>query len=152
MGVNSKMFVATKGENILKILPKVESEFNKWQRKKLRNFLNENNYANILEFIWDPKTGHEKSFTNGVNLNVHEGVGSFNISFTIYGKTYSIFITHTCHSDYKDTYEGEKIIFSTGVGGLYWEAMKIIANVVKSFGDVYYTEDDSKMDFEKINV
>lgn len=152
MGVNAKMFVTTKGENILKILPKVESELNKWQRKKLHTFLNENNYANILEFIWNPKTGHEKSFTNGVNLNVHEGVRSFSINFTIAGKVRNIFITHTFHSDYKYVYEGEKIIFSTGVGGLYWEAMKIIANVVKNFGDVYYTEDDSKMDFKKIIV
>lgn len=47
-----------------------------------------------------------------------------------------------CYTDHSDTYEGDKIIFSIGCWGSYNEIMMIVADAVKSFGDVYYDFND----------
>ena len=49
MGVDTKLFVATKEENILKIMPKVIDSINEWQRNLAINYSKEKGFRNPKE-------------------------------------------------------------------------------------------------------
>jgi len=149
MSVNTKMFVATSKENILKIMPKVIEELNKWQREKLDNYWKENGFKSRVHYIFNKNKSNNPDFTNGVNTSTYDFL-SFKITFTVNGEKRILFITHTCSNDYQDIYEGEKIIFSLGCWGMSEEIMLFLSEVVKEFGDVYFTKNNSTDDFEKI--
>ena len=89
-------------------------------------------------------------WSNGIR-----GVDTYNfevfyINFSIDKEQRSLFVTHTCSSDYKDIYDGDKIIFSLGKWGMCEEIMQVVIESVKEFGDVYYTPDDCSEEFQLI--
>lgn len=155
MGVNAKLFIATKPENLLQIMPKVINALNVWQRAELDQYWDKKGFENRLQFMFrDKKIGVNKDlkdFTNGIyDVRTHD-FRSFDIYLTVHGEKRTLFITHNCSGDYSDTYVGEKIIFSLGSWGLSKEIMMVVADAINEFGDIYFTNNDCSDDFEKLN-
>jgi hypothetical protein len=154
MGVDTTMFVATKKENILNVMPKVIDTLNVWQRKKLDAYWKEKGFNCRASFLLrDKELDNErdiKNYSNGIRtINTYD-FRSFTLQLTVDGENRVLFITHNCSNDYSDTYEGDKIIFSLGYWGLSVEMMKVVAEVCKEFGDCYFTENDCRDEFVKI--
>ena len=153
MGVDTKAFVAVKKEAVIDLMPKLIKDLNEWQRGELKHYADSEGFDSITRFLFRNKEAGVnkdlKDFTNGVSIHTHD-FGSFNISFTVYGETRSLFITHTCSCDYSDVYDGDKIIFSLGKWGMDEEIMKVVMKSIKEFGDVYYTPNDCSDDFTKM--
>jgi len=155
MGENAKLFIATKPENILKVMPKVIEALNVWQRKELDQYWDKKGFENRIQFLFRDKkleiNKDLKDFTNGIYDVKTFDFRSFDIYLTVHGENRSLFITHTCSNDYSDTYVGEKIIFSLGSWGLSKEIMMVVANSINQFGDIYFTNNDCSEEFEKLN-
>jgi hypothetical protein len=156
MGLDSKLFVATKKENILKVMPKVIGSLNTYIRAELDAYLEEKGFSNRMQFMFRDKESKLnkdlKDFSNGISECTTYDFRSWNINFKIQGENRSLFVTHTCSNDYKEVYDGDKIIFSLGYWGLSDEIMKVIAESLKEFGDVYYDFNDcDDEDFVKLN-
>ncbi len=144
MGVDAKLFVATKKENILEVMPKVIDSLNVYIREELDRYWQKENFLSRAVFMFSQEG--EKLFSNGVREVTTSDFRSWWINFTIHGENRRVFVTHSCSNDYKDTYEGEKIIFSLGHWGLSDVIMKVIAKSLKEFGDVYYDFNDCDTD------
>lgn len=154
MGVNTKMFVATKTKNILEVMPIAIKAINKWQREHLDNYWDKKGFKNRISFLHrDKEIGVNKDlkeYTNGIrSVDTHD-FRSWNMCFTVHGEKRSLFITHTCSYDFKDAYEGEKIIFSLGFWGMSKDIMMVIGDAIKEYGDIYFVENDSKDEWEQI--
>lgn len=152
MGVNTKMFVATDSNNILKLMPKLIKAINVWQRDKLDTYCKSKGFKSRMEYLFQKDSNNNKVFTNGIYNVSTTDFRSFNIYFTVHGEKRALFITHECSCDYSDTYEGEKIIFSLGASGMSEEIMMVVAEIVKEFGDVYYTPNDGGEKFKLIHI
>lgn len=154
MGVSSVLFVATKPENILQIMPKVIDAINVWQRAELDQYWDRKGFDSRAMFLFRNKESEVnkglKDFTNGIYDTSTSNFRSFITQFKVYGNSRALFCTHTCSSDYSDTYDGDKIIFSLGSWGLSEKIMMVVSDVVKEYGDVYFTNNDCEDDFEKI--
>jgi len=154
MGVNTVAFVTAKPEKILEIMPKLIKDLNAWQRAELDEYWDKKGFHNRLMFLMRDKSLNInkglQDFSNGISSITTYDFGSFTINFTVRDEQRQLFITHTCSSDYKDTYEGDKIIFSLGHWGLSVEIMKVVADSVKEFGDVYFVENDCSSEFRKV--
>lgn len=154
MGANTTMFITTKKENILEIMPKVISALNKWQRNELDNYWNKKGFENRAQYIFrdkeNPKNKDLKDYSNGIRKITTHDFRSFSINFNVNDETRNLFITHTCSTDYSEIYEGDKIIFSLGCWGMNKEIMLVIANAIKDFGDIYFVENDCAEDFIKL--
>jgi hypothetical protein len=156
MGLDSKLFVATKKENILHVMPKVIEGLNTYIRAELDAYLEEKGFSNRMQFMFRDKESELnkglKDFSNGISECTTYDFRSWNINFKIQGENRSLFVTHTCSNDYKEVYDGDKIIFSLGYWGLSDEIMKVVAESLKEFGDVYYDFNDcDDEDFVKLN-
>lgn len=151
MGQDTNLFVATKKENILQVMPKVIEAINKWQRFKLDEYWKSEGFESRGQFLYRKDKTKNKGFSNGI-INVDTSTfTSFNIHFEVKGEKRSVFITHTCSCDYSEIYEGEKIIFSLGYWGMSEKIMMVVANAVKDFGDVYFVLNDcGEKEFEKL--
>lgn len=154
MSVNTKMFVTAGQEKFLDIMPKVVEQLNKWQREKLHSYCKENGFNNIFSYLWrDKKKDQENGifeYSNGVNKIHSFDFRNFEIFFTIRGEHRRIFVTPNCSMDYGEVYEGDKIIFDLNAWGMSEEIMMSFADVLKEFGDVYYTPNDCSEDFVKL--
>lgn len=149
MGVNATLFVATKKENILDVMPKVIETLNTYIRKELDEYWKKEGFENRTHFIFSQEDN--KVFTNGIREVITSDFRSCWVNFTIHGENRRVFVTHNCSTDYKDIFDGEKIIFSLGYWGLSDEIMKVIAEPLKEFGDVYYDFNDcDDQDFIKL--
>jgi hypothetical protein len=156
MSVDSKLFVTTNKENIIKIMPILLDSLNIYIRKELDSYLVGKPFNGRLQYVFRDKTSKQNKdlldFSNGVTSCNTSSFNSFEINFTIYGEQRSLFVTHTCSNDYSEIYKGDKIIFSLGCWGKYDEIMKLVANSVKDFGSVYYDFNDcDSEDFIKLN-
>jgi hypothetical protein len=156
MGLDSKLFVATKKENILQVMPKVIEGLNTYIRAELDAYLEEKGFSNRMQFMFRDKESELnkglKDFSNGISECTTYDFRSWNINFKIQGENRSLFVTHTCSNDYKEVYDGDKIIFSLGYWGLSDEIMKVVAESLLEFGDVYYDFNDcDDEDFVKLN-
>lgn len=155
MGVDTTMFITSKKESILEIMPIVLDKLNEWIRNELDNYADTKGFDNRMQFLFrdkdSPLNKGLKDFTNGVSKTDTYDFRSFNTCFTISGESRQLFITHSCSNDYKDIYEGEKIIFSLGCWGLSHEIMMVIADSIKDKGNIYYCENDCEGDFKLIN-
>lgn len=156
MGQSAIVFVTANPENSNEVYKTVKRALDKWQRNLLDQYWARKGFSSRAEFFWrnkDKPLNHNfTDWTNGIYDIKTSDFGSFNMDFTVNGEVRSLFCTHTCSSDYKDTYEGDKIIFSIGYWGLSDEIMKIVAEACKSFGDVYYDFNDcDDKDFIKLN-
>ena len=143
MGVSSQLFVCSNAENLIHIMPKVISALNKWQRNLRANAISNPSDIFDEEFI--------AKWSNGISAITTYDFGSFSLFFRVDGEQRRLFVTHTCSSDYSDIYEGNKIIFSLNSWGMDVAIMDVVANAVKEFGDVYYTDNDCDNEFIKIN-
>jgi hypothetical protein len=156
MGVDTKMFIAAKKEAILEIMPKVITALNKWQRNELDRYANLKGFDNRISFIVrDKEAGVNKNlkeYSNGITSCDTHDFGSFNILFTVNGESRQLFITHSCSSDYSDTYEGDKIIFSLGCWGMSEEIMMVVAKSINDLGEIYYVKNDCSEDFVKLDL
>lgn len=155
MGVDTKMFIATKKENIIVVMPKIIEAINTWQRKELDQYLDKKGFENRMLFLHRNKeeklNDGLKDFSNGIRSCDTSDFRSFNINFTVKGEQRNLFITHTCSNDYYTTYEGDKIIFSLGCWGMSEEIMMVCVEALKEVGEIYYTKNDCDKDFEKLN-
>ena len=154
MGIDTKLFIATKEENILKIMPLVISALNEWQRDLMVRYAKENGFKTALQYIFRDKDSESnkmlKDFSNGIKSCRTHNFESFHVNFIVNGEHRDLFVTHTCSNDYSDIYKGEKIIFSLGCWGMSKEIMMVIAEAIKDYGDVYFVKDDCSEDFEKL--
>lgn len=154
MGASTILFVATKEDNFLKMMPKVLKELNKWQKKSLDQYWNDKGFESRLSFLFRNKeagvNSDLKDFSNGISDISSYDFRSFHINFMIEGNGRSLFVTHACSMDYSDTYDGEKIIFSLGSNEQSKEMMMVIAEVTKEFGDTYFTINDCNDEFVKL--
>lgn len=154
MGVDTKLFVTTSGDNIINVMPKVIDAVNKWQRNYLDNYWDKKGFQNRISFLSrNKKSGANKDlkeYSNGIKSVETYNFKSFNMYLTVNGESRSVFITHTCGSDYKEVYEGDKIIFSLGCWGMSKEIMMVIGEAVRSFGDVYFAYNDCSGEFKKL--
>ena len=149
MGVDTRMFIATKKENILEVMPKVIKAINEWQRFELKTASEKAGFDNILQFLFSSEENKD-NWSNGIsNINTYD-FGSFNINFRFNGESRSLFITHTCSNDYSDIYDGEKIIFSLGCWGRSEDIMMVIIEALFGLGTIYYTHNDCDNDFKQI--
>lgn len=152
MGCDTKLFVATKTENITKVMPKVLKALNEWQRNRLDQYWNDNGFRSRLQFLFSTKDDENyQNFSNGVKSCNTYDFESFSIYFTVENEDRRLFVTHSCSSDYSEFYEGDKIIFSLGTWGMSTEIMKVVAETVKEFGDVYFCENDCVKEIEQLN-
>ena len=154
MGVDTKMFLATKKENILNVMPKIIDTINTWQRNELDIYWSKKGFESRMQFLFRNKeigvNKDLKEYSNGIISCNTSDFRSFNINFIIKGENRSLFITHSCSCDYSEIYKGDKIIFSLGMWGMSEEIMMVVAKSVKEFGDCYYTKNDCSYDFKKI--
>lgn len=154
MGVDTKMFIVTKKENILEVMPKVIEGLNKFIRFELKAYSEKKGFDSIRAFIFrDKENEHNKNlkdFTNGIRNVYSYDFRSFFIDFTLYGEVRSLFITHSCSNDYSDIHKGDKIIFNLGAWGRSEEIMMVIAESIKDMGDIYFTKNDCAIDFKCI--
>lgn len=146
MACETKVFVATKKENIINVMPKLINDLNKWQQNQLDTHWEEKGFKSRLQYLCATENN---DFTNGVEVNSCD-FNSFTIDFKVRGEQRSVFVTHKCSMDYSDVYEGEKMIFSLNMWGMHKEIMNCIAESIKEFGEVYYTENDCYEKFVKI--
>ena len=156
MGLDSKLFVATTKENILQVMPKVIDSLNTYIRTELDAYLDRKGFSNRMQFMFRDKESKLnkdlKDFSNGVREVTTTDFRSWLVNFTVHGEGRSLFVTHTCSNDYKEVYDGDKIIFNLGYWGLSDEIMKVVAESLKEFGDVYYDFNDcDDEDFVKLN-
>jgi hypothetical protein len=156
MGVNTKMFIAVKKEAIIDIMPIVIDALNKWQRRDLDRYADSKGFENRMSFLFRDKDAEVnkglKEYSNGIRTCGTYDFRSFNINFTIHGESRQLFITHTCSSDYSDTYKGDKIIFSLGNWGMSEDIMMVVADAIKDKGDLYYVKNDCSDDFKKLEL
>lgn len=148
------MFVTCNKEDVINIGQSVSQALDKYSREVLDyHWQNNTDYSNRLQFLCsDENKQRESRFTNGV------GIRSYNFDHFLFSfgsgeyleRSLSMF--PTCSSDYSDTYDGYKVIFSIGMWGKYDEIMMVIAEAVKEFGDVFYKPNDcDDKDFVKLN-
>jgi hypothetical protein len=151
MGVDTKMFIATKKENILEVMPKVIKSINEWQRFELQTTFIKEGFESVLQFLYSSEE-NLKNWSNGIhNISTYD-FSCFNIDFRVNGEGRSLFVTHACSNDHSDTYNGEKIIFSLGCWGRSEEIMMVVAEAIKEFGDIYYTHNDCQDEFKKLTL
>ena len=101
-------------------------------------------YGAVYSAIRDFTRAKAEIFTSNFN--------HFWLSFVTAKESRDIFMTHSCSYDYKEIYDGEKIIFSIGHWGDHQIYMDIIKDAIKDFGDVYEDVNDcDDIDFEKVN-
>lgn len=146
------MFIATKEINILKVMPKVISSINKWQRSILHEYLKNNGFESKLGFMFRDmeKYGGLLDFSNGIGKVTTDDFRSFCINFIVKGEKRNLSVFIDCSCDYSETYKGEKIIFSIGCWGMSKEIMMSFAKNISEFGDIYFCENDAADDFEKL--
>ena len=142
MGIDTKMFIATNTNNFLEIMPKVICKLSEWQREKLDKEA-EKEQKNRMSFLIENKD----NWSNGINNVYTYEFNSFHINFRVNGEKRNLFVTHVCSNDYSDVFEGEKIIFSLGCWGMSEEIMMVVADAIKEFGDIYYTNNDCETNF-----
>lgn len=142
MGIDSKLFVTCGKENTVAVGQSVRNTLNVWIRKSLDKDMKKYgavNYFQVKEVL--PKDIY---YTNGVKGFYSHDLESFTISFGCGDDMERTLWMHTdCSVDYNDAFEGDKIIFSIGCWGMYEEIMKVVADAVRQFGDVYYDKNDS---------
>lgn len=156
MGLSTNLFVGTKEENILKIMPKVINVLNDFIRTELDQYANRKGFDNRSMFLFRDKDSDInkdlKDFSNGIISCETHDFESFSIFFTIKGEKRRLFVTHSCSNDYSEIYKGEKIIFTLGCWGMSEKIMMVISEVVKEFRDVYYDYNDcDEIEPKKIN-
>ena len=153
MSVDSKLFVTCNKEDIINIGQVVSQALDEYSREVLDNhWKNNTDYLNRLQFLCskDRKNAAMK-FTNGVSIHSHN---FDHFVFTFGSGDYSermLSMFPTCSSDFNDTYEGHKVVFSLGMWGKYGDIMMVIAEAVKGFGSVFYKSNDcDDKDFVKL--
>jgi len=142
MGQSTVMFLAVEKSRFLDVMPFVINALDKYVRRELDKYWKLKGYNNRASFLCSDENQNPKVFSNGVYNVTTYNFNSFNIRFSILEEKRDLFVTHTCSSDYADTYKGEKIIFSLGNWGLSVEIMNQIISACRSFGDCYYIEND----------
>lgn len=144
MSVDAKLFVTCGKDKLFEVVDAVVAQLNVWVRAELDTYWKTHTDAvSRLHFLMcEDYTAQAKMFTNGVSisaydmkvLNIHFGCGDVNHRM--------LGIFPDCNSDYRDTYAGDKIIFSLGCWGKSDEIMQQVAIAVAQFGDVYYNHND----------
>ena len=154
MGVDTKMFIGTKKENILEIMPKVIEAINVWQRADLDRYVDLKGFGNRMMYIFRDKDleKHQdlKNYSNGISSVDTYDFRSFYINLIIASENRSLFVTHSCSSDYSDVYKGDKIIFSLGCWGLSEEIMMVVAEAIKEYGKVFYCQNDCNGEYKEL--
>lgn len=149
MGVDAKLFVTCGKDKMYEVGQKVINAINIWQRSELDKHIEEDGrYMNRMHFLCNKKE-HQQEWSNGCSIYAH----NFDcISFDFKcGESRSLKMFVDCSCDYSDTYDGDKITFSLGCWGRSDEIMKVVAEAVAEFGDVYYDNNDcDDEDFVKL--
>lgn len=146
MSVDHKVFVCCSKDKALEVYGAVLTALKDFYRNRIAELCSQYD-CNIARYLPE----EIKSKLNFVEID------SFNFEhFWIYFSTEKesrqIFMSHSCSSDYKETYSGQKIIFSIEHWGDHQIYMDIIKDAIKDFGDVYEDVNDcDDIDFEKVN-
>ncbi|AUR86416.1 hypothetical protein NVP1084O_209 [Vibrio phage 1.084.O._10N.261.49.F5] len=156
MGVDAKLFVTCGQDKSVEVGKSVANALDFWVRDKVDTYWKENtDCVNRMQFLFKERQKTESSdfkFTNGIKDIDTRDFESYRLHFGCGDENLRMLWMHTrCSCDYSDTYEGEKVIFSIGHWGMCDEIMKVVAEAVKPFGDVYYDHNDcDDEDFVKL--
>lgn len=144
MSVDSKMFVTCGKAKFVDVVDAVIKQLNVWVRKELDEYWQNNTDAKSrAEFLWgEDYKAQAELFTNGVRIH------GYNLSIVslLFGcgdhSHRQLNVFPNCSGDYRDTVEGDKIIFSIGNWGKNHSIMNQVAIALSPFGDVYYDHND----------
>lgn len=139
MSVSSKVFVTCGKESMFDIINTVVNTLNIFSRELLDEYVSEKGLANRIRY---EEELHEQKYSNGCHFFAYDADV---ISF-IFGSGDTFFrnvkMLCNCSGDYKDIYDGDKIIFSLGSCGKSKEIVNILCAALVRHGDVYYDYDD----------
>lgn len=144
MSRDSKIFVACSINDALNVGRAAIARLDQYARDLTDSYYKENTNANNrAHFLFAEEFREEaKSFSNGCSVSTYD-FETFVLTFgTGEELKRSVHMFTTCDGDYCDTYEGYKVIFSIGYWGKSDEILKVIGEVVKEFGRVFYDFND----------
>ena len=144
MGVSSKLFVTCKKEDVIQIGNSVSKALEYLSRAKLDNYWKNNTDAKSrMGFLFQEKYKEQsRRFTNNVSIS------SFNFDTFVFNfgsgedMQRSLYMFPTCSDDYNEASEGYKVIFSIGHWGNVYEILKVVAESVREYGEVYVDYND----------
>lgn len=151
MSVDAKLFVMCDLSLTNEIGNKILNKISEYQRDVLDSFWKKNhNTSEIMNrMIFLYVDGGEESWSNGASLYTGS-FGTWAINFKIHDYSHVLWIHNCCSSDYDDVSEGDKLTFSTGVNDRTEDIMNIVKEVVKDYGEVYYTPNDCSEEFKLV--
>jgi hypothetical protein len=144
MSVASTVFVACKKEQVLEIGKAVVDSLSEFAIKKTDEYWEKHTDAfNRMHFLHADKfKNHGLQFSNGCVVDSYN-FETFSFSFGCGDSLKrSVSMFTQCSTDYSEVFEGHKVIFHVSCWGMYDEIMKLIAETVKPYGDVYYDFND----------
>lgn len=145
MSVDHKVFVCCSKNKVLEVYGAVLTALRDFYRNRVKELCSQYNCTVMWELPEETK-----SKLNNVDIASYN-FEHFCVYFSTEKESRQIFMSHSCSSDYKEIYDGEKIIFSIGCWGDHQIYMDIIKDAIKDFGDVYEDVNDcDNIGFEKV--
>ncbi len=144
MSVDSKMFVTCGKDKFVDVVNAVVKQLNVWVRKELDDYWQNNTDAKSrAEFLWvEDYKAQAELFTKGVRIHGHD-LSIVSLLFGCSDHSHrQLSVLPDCSCDYKDTFKGDKILFSIGHWGKNHSIMNQVAIALSPFGDVYYDRND----------
>lgn len=146
MSVDHKVFVCCSKDKALEVYGAVLTALREFYRDRIVKLCFQYNCTIVRELPEEIKSKLKNVDIASSNFE------HFWIYFSTEKESRNILMSHSCSSDYKEIYDGEKIIFSIGCWGDHQVYMDIIKDAIKDFGDVYEDVNDcDNIDFEKVN-
>lgn len=145
MGVDTKVFVVAEQSKILDSVGLVNKHLDVFIRSRLDTFAKEKSYNNRWQAVNKGKEDHNIIFSNGVKqtyVNFTADYQTFQICFGCGDNNDRMIHCSQNECDYKETTEGNKIIFSWGCWGSNKEIAQIVCEALANLGNVYYDLND----------
>lgn len=155
MSVESVVFVTAGKDKTVDVGNAVTKALNSWLRSKLKLKVAELGARNTVDFLRSGIYEGDSRWTDTVAVSSY----NFNILSIEFGcgdgdfesaKRRVLSFYPDCSSESRETFEGDKLIFSIGCWGSYKEIMAVVSGALKPFGRVFYCENDSDADFEEL--
>ncbi|AGH31875.1 hypothetical protein VPIG_00017 [Vibrio phage PWH3a-P1] len=152
MSVDAILFVTCGKDKTQDVGSAVKKALDHYVREILDKAVEKSGAINRGHFIHNG-VFDSSNYCNGVSSIETTDFSFFRFHFKNGDENSRVLCMYTdCSCDYSDTYEGDKIIFGIGHWGDCDGIMKVVAEAVKPFGDVYYDHNDCDTeDFVKLS-
>lgn len=153
MGIDEKVFVCCAESEALKVGQAVHAAIVEWLGGKLNDQVKKTGATSRFDFLNNYNKFKSFRYTSNV-VSTSYGFESFSLTFGCGdGKDGEatrrrVFFTTNCHCDYREVYDGEKLIFSISKWGSSAEIMRVVAISLLPFGKVYYSSNGEN--FEEV--